>query len=59
MPGEDGGGFDDIGYVLKGLLPQFLADLSQARALAVTQPEAPLDLVASDAILRDQIFVAQ
>ena len=28
-------------------------------ALAVTQADAPLDLVAEDAILRDQILVAQ
>jgi hypothetical protein len=59
VPAENGLGFDDIGDFLQSLLPQLLADLRQGLALAVTQPDAPCDLVAQDAILRHQVLVAQ
>jgi hypothetical protein len=48
-----------MGDFLQSLLPQLLADLCQGLALAVTQPGAPCDLVAQDAILRHQVLVAQ
>ncbi len=59
MPGEDGLRFDDVSHFLQGFLPQLQSDLGEGLALAVTQPEVPLDLVAEDTILRAQIFVAQ
>jgi hypothetical protein len=45
MPGKNGLGLHNVGHFSQGLLAQLLADLRQGLALAVTQPEAPLDLV--------------
>ena len=58
VPAENRVGLDDRGDFLQGLLAQLLAEVRQGLALAVTSPEAPLELVAEDAILRDQIFIA-
>src|SRR5689334_19618584 len=49
MPGEDGVRFHDRCHFRQCLLPQLLADLGQGPALAITQPEAPLYLIAEDA----------
>ena len=59
MPGEDGGGFDDGGDFLQGLLPQLLANLREGLPFAIAESNAPLDLVTQNPIFRDQIFVAQ
>ena len=58
MPDEDGLGCDELGDFLQGLLAQLLTDFRQGLALAVTQPETLLDLVAENPVLRRQIFVA-
>jgi hypothetical protein len=59
MPAENRVGFDDGGDFLQDLLPQLLADHGQGFALAVAQPEAPLDLAAEDTIFRHEILIAQ
>ena len=46
VPGQDGVRFDEGGYVRQRVRAQLLAQLGQGLALAVTQPEAPLDVVA-------------
>ena len=46
MPGQNRVGLDDRGYFRQGLLAQLLTDVRQRRAFAITQSEAPLDLVA-------------
>jgi hypothetical protein len=58
VPGKDGIGFNDRNEYFKGLLAQLLADLRQGLALAIVEPEVSLYLVAQDAVLRDQIFIA-
>jgi hypothetical protein len=58
VPGEDGVGCDDLRDFLQGLLAQLLADHRQGLALAVTQSETPLELVAQDAVLRHQVLIA-
>ena len=59
MPGQDGVGVDDVGDFFQDFLPQLLADGGQRFAFAVTQSDAPLDLVAKDTVLRHQILVAE
>jgi len=59
VPAEHRVGLDDLGHFLQRLLPQFGADLGQGLPLAVTQPHAPCDLMAQDAILCHQVFMAQ
>jgi hypothetical protein len=57
VPAENRVGLDDLRHFLQSLLSQPLADLGQGLALAVTQPHAPFDLIAQDAILRHQVLV--
>src|SRR5712691_241143 len=59
VPTKNRVGLDDRGHLLQGLLAEFLADCGQGFAFTVTQPDAPLDLVAEDAIFRDQVLIAQ
>jgi hypothetical protein len=59
MPGKNSLGLDDVGYFSQGLLAELLADLRQGLTLAVTQPEAPLDLIPEDAVFRRQVLVTQ
>ena len=59
VPAENRVGLDDRGHFLQGLLAQLLADLGQGLALAVAQPDTPLDLMAEDAIFGHQVLVAQ
>jgi hypothetical protein len=47
VPAENGIGFDDGSDFLQGFLPQLLTDLRQGFAFAVTQPDAPCNLVAT------------
>jgi hypothetical protein len=57
VPGQDGVGLDDGGHVFEGFLPQLLADRSQRLALTVAEAHAALNLVAQDAILRDEVLI--
>ena len=57
VPAEPGVGLDDRGDFRQGVLPQLLAHLGEGLALAVVQPEAPLDLAASHAVLCRQGLV--
>jgi hypothetical protein len=59
VPAYNGLRFDDGGDLRQGLLTQFLADLGQSLALGITELDAPLDLVAQDAIFGYQILVSQ
>src|SRR6266446_4598086 len=59
VPAENGVGRDNRGHFLQRLLPQLVADLGQGLPLAVTQPHAPFELIAEDAILRRQVLVTQ
>jgi hypothetical protein len=58
VPAKNRVGLDNLGDFFQGLLAQLLADVRQGLSFVVTQPEAPLNLVAYEAILRDQIFIA-
>jgi hypothetical protein len=46
VPAKNGVGLDNLGNFFQGLLAQLLADGRQGLSLAVTQPEAPFNLVA-------------
>jgi hypothetical protein len=46
VPAKNRVGLDNLGDFFQGLLAQLLADVRQGLSFAVTQPEAPLDLVA-------------
>src|SRR5215470_12737467 len=59
MPGEDSVRCDNLRYFRQGLLPQLLTDCGKRLAFAICQPHTPRDLVAQDAIFRDEIFIAQ
>src|SRR5947208_16317073 len=52
VPAKNRIGLDDLRDFLESLLAELLADARQGLTFAVTQPDAPLDLVAYDAILR-------
>ncbi len=58
VPAKNRVGLNDLGHFLQGLLPQLVANCGQRLAFAVTQPDAPFELVAEDTIFRDQILVA-
>src|SRR5437867_9937047 len=49
---------DDLRHFLQGLLAQLLAHLASSLALAVAQPEAPLDLTTQDPVLCHQVLIA-
>ena len=59
MPAENGIGRDHLGDFFQGLLAQLLADCGQGLALAIRSAHTARDLVAEDAMLRDQICVTQ
>ena len=48
-----------LGHFLESLFAQLLADHREGLALAVTQSEAPGELVAHEAMLRHQVRIAQ
>ena len=59
MPAENRVGLDDRRHFLQSLLAQPLAEHGEGLGLAITQPEATVELVAEDAVFRHQIFIAQ
>src|SRR5438445_2046096 len=59
VPAKNRVGLDDLGHLPQGLLAKFLADFGQRFTFPVTQPDAPLDLVAEDTIFRDQVLITQ
>ena len=59
VPSKDGVGCDDLGHFLQGLLAELLANLSQCLALAITQLDASLDVIAEHAVFSHQVLIAQ
>jgi hypothetical protein len=49
---------DDRSHLCQRLLSQALADLSQCGPLVITQPYTARDLLAQEAIFRDELLVA-
>jgi hypothetical protein len=58
MPYQDDLWCDDRSHLCQRLLSQALADLSQCGPLAIAQPCTARDLLAQEAIFRDELLVA-
>lgn len=59
IPGEDGLGFRNTGYLRKTLPAQSLADFGEGRALGVGEPQSSGDVRAQDSILRNEVFALE
>jgi hypothetical protein len=59
IPSLDRIRFGNAGHCCQVLPAQALGDLGQGRAFGVGEPQAPGDVGAEDAILRDQVFALQ
>jgi hypothetical protein len=59
MPGEDGVGLRNRGYLCQSLLPEFVPQLGESCALGVGEWHPSVNLVAEDAVFRRQILIAQ
>jgi hypothetical protein len=59
VPSQDGVGLGNRRYLFQGLLAQPLAHLGERFAVAVRELDATGDLLAENAILGDQVCIAQ
>src|SRR5712691_4308048 len=59
VPGEDGVGLGNSGDLFQALLAQLLANLGECSPLVLRELHAPLDLLAQNAILCDEVYIAK